>query len=84
MARTRAHDYDAKREDMLATAAGLFARHGYRGFSISMIAEACGVSKPLRYHNYPDKETALFDALEKHHLRFVEIVEAAAGERGKR
>src|SRR5271166_1779785 len=50
MARTRAQDYDAKRDTILGKAADLFAKHGYPGTSISMIAEACGVSKALLYH----------------------------------
>jgi AcrR family transcriptional regulator len=68
MARTRAQDYDTKRLAILQQSAGLFAQFGYSGTSITMIADACGVSKGLLYHYYPDKEAVLFDVL-FHHLR---------------
>ena len=76
MARTRALDYAEKREVILHQSAQLFARHGYTGTSISMIAEACGVSKALLYHYYPDKEAVLFDILHAHLAALVARVEA--------
>ena len=78
MARTRSQDYEAKRESILHEAAGLFAKFGYAGTSIAMIAEACGVSKALLYHYYPDKEAVLFDLLKAHLDELVATVEAAA------
>jgi AcrR family transcriptional regulator len=76
MARLRAHDYDEKRRLILKNAAALFARHGYGGASITMIAEACGVSKALVYHYYSDKEALLFDIISDHLLQLVDVVEA--------
>ncbi|MBB5373016.1 TetR/AcrR family transcriptional regulator [Acidocella aromatica] len=76
MARTRAQDYVEKRELILHQAAQLFAQHGYTGTSISMIAKACGVSKALLYHYYPDKEAVLFDILHAHLIRLVALMEA--------
>jgi AcrR family transcriptional regulator len=78
MARTRSQDYDAKRLAILRASAKLFARHGYAGTSITMIAEACGASKALLYHYYPDKESVLFDVLSTHLKALVAAVEAAA------
>ncbi|MGO4830853.1 TetR/AcrR family transcriptional regulator [Rhizobiaceae sp. 2RAB30] len=78
MARTRAQDYDAKRLAILQRTAKLFAQFGYSGTSITMIAEACGVSKALLYHYYPDKEALLFDILSAHLEDLVEVVEKAA------
>lgn len=78
MARTRAQDYDAKRLAILHRAAELFAQHGYSGTSITMIAAACGVSKALLYHYYPDKEAVLFDILSAHLQTLITAVEAAA------
>ena len=78
MARTRSQDYDAKRLAILRASAKLFARHGYAGTSVTMIAEACGASKALLYHYYPDKEAVLFDVLSTHLQALVAAVEAAA------
>lgn len=78
MARTRAQDYDAKRGVILAKAAELFARFGYSGASITMIGEACGVSKALLYHYYPDKEAVLYDILATHLKELLSAVERAA------
>jgi AcrR family transcriptional regulator len=77
MARTRAHDYDAKRLAILHRSAELFAQLGYYGTSISMIAEACGVSKALLYHYYSDKEAVLFDILYAHFGDLIAAVEEA-------
>ncbi len=74
MARPRAHDYDDKRKLILERAAELFAQRGYGGASITMIAEACGVSKALLYHYYPDKEAVLFDIISDHLLHLVEAI----------
>jgi AcrR family transcriptional regulator len=78
MARTRAQDYDAKRQTILQRAAELFAQYGYSGTSITMIAEACGASKALLYHYYPDKVAVLFDILFDHLNDLVAVVEDAA------
>jgi AcrR family transcriptional regulator len=78
MARTRALDYDAKRLAILRRAAELFARYGYSGTSITMIAEACGMSKALLYHYYPDKEAVLYDILFAHLEMLIAAVEKAA------
>ena len=79
MARPRAQDYSAKRDVILRRAAELFAQHGYSATSISMIAEACGVSKALLYHYYPDKEALLYDLLRAHLEVLVSVAEAAHG-----
>jgi AcrR family transcriptional regulator len=78
MARTRAQDYAVKRQSILRKSADLFARFGYAGTSISMIADACGVSKALLYHYYTDKEAVLFDILSAHLRDLITVVEKAA------
>ncbi|WP_158816657.1 TetR/AcrR family transcriptional regulator [Methylocapsa sp. S129] len=78
MARTRAHDYDAKRLSILRRSAELFAQFGYSGTSITMVASACGVSKALLYHYYSDKEAVLFDILFFHLEDLIVAVEKAA------
>ena len=59
MARPRAAGYDAQREQILRSAAGLFARQGYAGTSMSAVAEACGLSKAALYHYVSDKQALL-------------------------
>jgi AcrR family transcriptional regulator len=83
MARTRANDYDRKRQGILSRSAALFAEHGYTGTSITMIAEACGVSKALMYHYYRSKDAVLFDLLQDHLQNLVAVVEAAAQSGGQ-
>jgi AcrR family transcriptional regulator len=78
MARTRANDYDKKRLGILSRSAALFAAHGYTGTSITMIAEACGVSKALMYHYYSSKDAVLFDLLSDHLQHLVTVVDDAA------
>ncbi len=80
MARTRAIDYEQKRLGILSQSARLFAQHGFTGTSITMIAEACGVSKALMYHYYDSKDDVLFDVLADHLKHLVVTVEAAAAE----
>jgi len=82
MARTRANDYDKKRLGILSRSAALFAAHGYTGTSITMIAEACGVSKALMYHYYSSKDAVLFDLLADHLQQLVAAVEAASQSHG--
>ncbi len=76
MARPRASDYDDKRRMILDRSAELFAAHSYDRASMSMIAEACGVSKALLYHYYRDKEELLFDVIRFHLEELLEAVEA--------
>lgn len=78
MARTRANDYDKKRLGILSQSATLFAQHGFTGTSITMIAEACGVSKALMYHYYKSKDDVLFDLLADHLNHLIAKVDAAA------
>ena len=78
MARSRAKDYDDKRLSMLHRSAELFAASGYVGTSMNTIADACGVSKALLYHYYPDKEAILFDILSLHLEKLVAAVRKAS------
>ena len=66
MARTQAADYDDRRKAIMATAARLYALHGFLGASIAQIAAAGETSKSLIYHYYPSKEDILFDVMDSH------------------
>lgn len=77
MARSRANDYDDKRQAILNRSAELFSAHGYDRASMNKIAEACGVSKANLYHYYKDKEGLLFDVIRFHLEELLEVVETA-------
>ncbi|MCR9134654.1 MAG: TetR/AcrR family transcriptional regulator [Alphaproteobacteria bacterium] len=66
MARTKANDYDEKRDAILLSAARLFAETGFDRASMSQLAETCGVSKALLYHYYSSKDALLFDVIGTH------------------
>lgn len=61
MARGKAPTFELQRGAIMVAAAELFARKGFHNASMAEIAAACGVSKPLLYHYYRDKEHLLFD-----------------------
>ena len=76
MARTQAADFAQRRDAIMATAAKLYAEHGFAGASVAEIAAACKTSKSLIYHYYPSKEDILFDVMDSH----VRSLVVAAGE----
>jgi AcrR family transcriptional regulator len=71
---------------ILARAAELFARYGYRGTSMNDVAGASGVSKATLYHYYQDKDEMLVSIAEGHVTRLVDLVDAVSDEglRGER
>jgi TetR/AcrR family transcriptional regulator len=77
MPRSRARDYDDKRDAILHRAAVAFARDGYDRASMAGLAGECGVSKALLYHYYASKEALLFGILSNHLEALVDAVEAA-------
>ena len=77
MPRTRARDYDDKRDAILHRAAIAFARDGYDRASMAGLAAECGVSKALLYHYYASKEALLFGILSNHLQALVDVAEAA-------
>lgn len=52
-----------RREQILAEAARLFARHGFHGVSIADLGAAVGVSGPALYRHFPGKEALLAEML---------------------
>ncbi len=63
MARSRAHDFEAKRRAILRSAAAVFAEAGMDRASMSRIAERADVSKALLYHYYASRDALIFDIL---------------------
>lgn len=77
MARSRASDYDDKRDAMLHRAAIVFSRDGYDRASMAGLAAECGVSKALLYHYYASKEALLFDIVRNHLEELIDAVDGA-------
>ncbi|WP_424979367.1 TetR/AcrR family transcriptional regulator [Leisingera sp. S232] len=64
MARTIAKDHDFKREQILKSAAKVFAEAGYDRASMTQLARECGISKANIYHYYDSKDAVLFGLLD--------------------
>jgi AcrR family transcriptional regulator len=58
-------------DDLLTTAARLFARHGYEGTSINMLVDELGVTRPTIYSRVESKR-ALFDAVYERAMQWYE------------
>src|SRR5437870_2671177 len=52
-----------RRDQILAVAAQLFAKHGFHGVSIADLGAAVGVSGPALYRHFPGKEALLAEML---------------------
>ena len=63
MARTQAADYDERKQEIVETAAALFAERGFNGASVADIAQRGKISKSLIYHYYESKEDILYDVM---------------------
>ena len=63
--RTREEQRARTRADLLAAAAQVFARHGYHGTSVDMVAEAAGYTKGAVYSNFASKEELFLALLEE-------------------
>jgi AcrR family transcriptional regulator len=63
---TRAESHAQTRERLLVAARQVFARHGFGGASVDMIAVEAGYSKGAIYSNFETKEAILFELLERY------------------
>lgn len=64
--KTRDEAKEQTRERLLDSARLCFARAGFAGASIDVIAEAAGYSKGAFYSNFGNKEDAFLELLERH------------------
>jgi AcrR family transcriptional regulator len=53
----------SRRDEILATAAELFAARGFHGVSVSDIGAACGISGPALYKHFASKDAVLAEML---------------------
>ncbi|MBT0961089.1 TetR/AcrR family transcriptional regulator [Denitromonas iodatirespirans] len=80
MARTKAATHDQQRNAILSKAAELFADKGFHATSMSQLAAACGVSKPLLYHYAKDKAEMLFSVADSYMDTLVDLVDEVESE----
>jgi AcrR family transcriptional regulator len=52
-----------RREQILDTAARLFAERGFHGVSVADLGAACGISGPALYKHFPSKDAMLAEML---------------------
>jgi AcrR family transcriptional regulator len=75
LARPRSADFDLQREQMLVTAAQLFATRGYTATTMQELAGACKVSKATLYHYVRDKNDLLAQITRGHVARLEALVQ---------
>ncbi|WP_232298796.1 TetR/AcrR family transcriptional regulator [Granulicella tundricola] len=64
------------RTKLLESAAQLFARGGYEGASVDLIAESAGYSKGAFYSNFESKEAIFLELLDIHKRREIDALAA--------
>ncbi|MEM9813760.1 MAG: TetR family transcriptional regulator [Pseudomonadota bacterium] len=67
--RPRKRDAEATKRRILQAALEEFAAHGHSGARIDRLAEAAGVSKPMIYDYFGDKDAIYADALREAYVR---------------
>ncbi|QWF83858.1 hypothetical protein HUW46_07301 [Amycolatopsis sp. CA-230715] len=76
--RRAAHLGPERRRPLLLDAAlGVFLEHGYRGTSMQAVATAAGVTKPVVYECFPNKDALLLALLDREERRLLDAVVAA-------
>lgn len=63
---------NTRREQILATAADLFAERGFHGVSVHDIGAACGISGPALYKHFAGKDDILTQSLTEISTRLLE------------
>lgn len=75
-----------RREQILATAADLFAARGFHGVSVADLGAACGISGPALYKHFASKDAMLAEMLVSISERLLDVgrerVAAAGGDAG--
>ena len=73
----------SRREQILTTAAELFAARGFHGVSVSELGAACGITGPALYKHFPSKDAVLAEMLVSISEQLL-AVGRAPGARGRR
>jgi AcrR family transcriptional regulator len=70
----------SRREQILATAAELFAARGFHGVSVADLGAACGISGPALYRHFPSKHAMLAEMLVSISEELLEVGRARVAE----
>jgi AcrR family transcriptional regulator len=70
----------ARREQILDTAATLFAQRGFHGVSVADLGAACGITGPALYKHFPSKDAMLAEMLVSISEELLEVGRQRAGE----
>ncbi|WP_193613067.1 TetR family transcriptional regulator [Nocardioides lijunqiniae] len=80
---TSTEEAPTRREQILATAADLFAARGFHGVSVADLGSACGISGPALYKHFASKDAVLAEMLVDISVRLLDVgrerVAAASG-----
>lgn len=66
--------YTKKEKEILLAAKNLFSTIGYKGASMKVIADSCGISKGTMYHYYKSKENLLINIMEYFNQQLEELL----------
>jgi AcrR family transcriptional regulator len=69
----------SRREQILATAAELFAARGFHGVSVADLGAACGISGPALYKHFASKDAVLAEMLVSISRELLDVGSARAG-----
>ncbi len=70
---------EVRRAQLLEVAERVFARHGYQGTTVEDIAAAAGVTRPLIYKYFADKDAVYLECLRRARVELDDALSAAAG-----
>ncbi|HYG94197.1 MAG TPA: TetR/AcrR family transcriptional regulator [Nocardioides sp.] len=79
---TATEEAPSRREQILATAAELFAARGFHGVSVAELGAACGISGPALYKHFPSKQAMLAEMLVSISERLLAVGRARVTEAG--
>jgi AcrR family transcriptional regulator len=68
---------EVRREQLVTTAAALISRYGYNGFSLTALAEACGISRGGVLFHFESKEQLLLEVLDSRDSEDIAAASAA-------
>jgi AcrR family transcriptional regulator len=74
------HRWQQRSDDILAAAADLFARRGFQGTDVQVLADALGIGKGTVYRHFPTKRELFLATVDRGMQRLHEHVEKSAAQ----